>query len=329
MEQGLWRYVETCYGMEIRQLQWMRGAMKIDTDKGSFILKKFDGTEEELLFVLGIMQHLRQADFRQIAPVFQQEAGRPYFRYKKHYYYIQHFLTGRESDFQEKSDVVLLVETLGRLHLCAQGFFTTGPESRTNWYRWPERLEQRLQQILRIKDFVSDKIEKDNFDQLFLKWVNYFIQESQDTILLLAHSPYLSVSAYGQERGCFCHHDLVFHNALIKDHAAHLIDFDNCLCDIRVHDLANLLNYVLKENQWQPKLALEIMERYDQIYPLTQKEFSLLGIMLNYPLAIWLEVYWHYYRRKFDNQTSLKRLQRNIDAQFMRRRFLDKILSEG
>lgn len=326
MEPGLCRYLEKEYNFEIEKLRWLRGAMKVETDKGIFVLKKFPGSEEEILFVTKIVEHLIMLGFGKIAPVFKQKEGYNYCRFKEHRYYLQHFIMGRESDFQETGDIALLIDTLAGLHQLSHSIFIPGPASRDNRFCWPELLTQRLQQILAIEKWVLAKKQKDDFDKLFLKWAGYFVKESVDTLLLLAESSYLVVSQDYQSRGCFCHHDLVHHNVIINGSEAYLIDFDNCLLDIRVHDLVNLLNYVLKENQWNSDMGLKMIERYDRIYPLTKEEFNLLGILLNYPIAIWLEVYWHYCRRKFDDKISMKRLQGNIDLQFSRRKFLDQLL---
>lgn len=328
MDINLLAYLEKKYRLNIKAMQSIRNAFKLETDKGPVILKIFHSSEQELIYVTFVINYLLQSGFKLLAPILSTVEGTYYLNYDDKLYYLQRYLKGRESNFNNIEDLKEIVQTLAHFHSKSHGLYIPAQFAKNNWGKLEESMHGRLIYIHNIKEEIACLSHCGNFDNLFQKWCPYFTQESINAIELLQKSPYHELSFYYQQKGFFCHHDLVNHNIIIMpDKKAYLIDFDYSIMDIRVHDLCNLLNYVMKVYEWNLEIAKKILECYNKANPLLKEEIEVLYALLNYPKDFWNEVYFFYQEKRFTPDIAYQRLKRNIQMQKARRCFLDNFIS--
>lgn len=328
MDLNFFAYLEKIYRVNINKIQTVRNAYKLETDKGYVILKIFHGSEQEMIYVTSVINHLMKSEFKLLAPVLSTVEDTFYIKYKDKLYYLQYYLTGRESDFSNEEDLIRIIQTLAHFHNNSFGLFIPEPFANNNWGNLDEIMYSRLIYMYKITENTLSLGHNEDFDNLFQKWFPYFAQESIDAIDLLQKSSYQILSLEYQNKRFFCHHDLVNHNIIIgSDHKAHLIDFDYSVMDIRVHDLCNLLNHVMKVYWWDMDIAKKILFLYDKINPLHDKEIKVLHALLNYPINYWQEAYFYYREPIFSSKRAFQRLKSNIQLQKARRHFLDNFIS--
>jgi Ser/Thr protein kinase RdoA (MazF antagonist) len=87
---------------------------------------------------------------------------------------------------------------------------------------------------------------------------------------------------------CLCYHDWAFHNLVIHNGVAFLIDFDDMLLDQAVHDKANLISRYLRLYRWDHRYLLKILWNFDRFYPWRSKELNLLRVYLTFPYDFWI-----------------------------------------
>ncbi|HYH05051.1 MAG TPA: hypothetical protein VEC37_18315, partial [Bacillota bacterium] len=85
-----------------------------------------------------------------------------------------------------------------------------------------------------------------------------------------------------------CYHDWAYHNVLIYQGAAYLIDFDYMLADLPVHDRVNLISRYLRLHGWSTEALLKIVWNFDRFYPWLRGELKLLRIYLMFPYEYWM-----------------------------------------
>lgn len=321
-------YLEKNYKLNINKMKLIRNAYMLETNKGPIILKKFLGSEQEQIYITYVVNYLLQSGFNSLAPILSTIEGTYYVNYDDELYYLQSYLDGRESDFNNKEDLKEIVQTLTHFHSKSHGIYIPEQFIRNNWGKLDESMRGRLIYIHNIREEIACLSQWGNFDNLFQKWCSYFTQESIDAIDLLHKSSYHELSFYYRQKYFFCHHDLVNHNIIIMPNKkAYLIDFDYSIMDIRVHDLCNFLNHVMKFYEWNLDIAKKIIEYYNKFNPLLKEEIEVLHALLNYPRDFWHEVYLFYREPRFTPDIAYKRLKRNIQIQKARRCFLDKFIS--
>ena len=85
-----------------------------------------------------------------------------------------------------------------------------------------------------------------------------------------------------------CYHDWAFHNVIIDQGQARLIDFDDMIVDHPVHDRANLISRYLRLYQWSTKALFQVLWKFDQYYHWKKGELKLLGLYLTFPYEYWM-----------------------------------------
>ena len=94
----------------------------------------------------------------------------------------------------------------------------------------------------------------------------------------------------------FCHHDYAHHNILVDDkNELNIIDFDYCILDSHLHDLASLLIRAMKGAKWSKDKADLIIKNYCKSNGLYEDEFKLIGDFIKFPQTFWqigIQYYW-------------------------------------
>jgi CotS family spore coat protein len=122
-----------------------------------------------------------------------------------------------------------------------------------------------------------------------------------------------------------CHHDLAYHNILINGEMAYFIDFDYAVIDLKVHDLCNFINKVVKNFAFDIDKATSIVENYCNKNTLSKRELEVLNGMLAFPEDFYGISRDYYTKRKdWDEEVFLDRLKRKAGYKEDREEFLVK-----
>lgn len=314
------------YDFEVQNIiQLRKTVFQLDTKSGVKALKGVHYPMGELLFMFSAMEHLYAKDFVRLARINRTKDGVPFVPYGGSYYFVTDWVSGREADYGLEQDLQATVITLAQLHKASRGLQPLpGSYLKTELGRWPENFHRRGEQLQEFAWEAKRKREKTKFDRLFLKEVDSYYLEAQEAQTALAGTSYWELVRIAQQECGFCHHDMAYHNVIIKDGQGYLIDFDYCLCDMRIHDLASLIIRNMKKHNWDIFVAERILKYYHGQFPLFQKEFKVMHAFMMFPQDFW-QVAWTYYREDIGRteKESINRLERAIKMNNDRRSFLD------
>ena len=88
---------------------------------------------------------------------------------------------------------------------------------------------------------------------------------------------YWDVSRESEKKGQFCHHDMAEHNFLITtEENMKIIDFDFCIMDTRLHDVASLVIRNMKRGIWDIEKAYFILNEYSKYYPINDGDLKVI-----------------------------------------------------
>jgi len=232
------------FNLEVEDVIPVRKVYILVTDKGDKVLKKLDYDVEELEFINAAMEHLKKNDFNRILNFVETKDGTVYTQWNGEIYCVMNLIEGRECEFSNPIDVSIASLALGQLHLASYGF-KSELKYKNNCYKLIDKFNNKLEKLEFFKKMASLFQNKNQFDKLFLENVDYYIGQIKNSISLLEKSQYYSL-CYESNKIALCHHDLAHHNILINNEEAYFIDFDYCLMDLKVHDLCNFINKVIK-----------------------------------------------------------------------------------
>ena len=197
---------------------------------------------------------------------------------------------------------------------------------RIGWYKWIKVFETRCDEILDFKKRISQKANKSEFDHIYLENINNEIERGQKAIEGLKRSHYISLMDKEVLKMGFCHHDLAHHNILVdKNNELNIIDFDYCILDTHLHDLASLLIRVMKDGKWSTQKANLILNAYCITNNVFDEELSLIKEFIRFPQGFWqigLQYYWE--MQPWEESVFINRIKKYIEDIGYREEFLNE-----
>lgn len=307
-----------------------RKVWKIEALEGPFILKALDFPLEESVFIISAMNHLSAAGFEKFNFLKAAKNGESLVRDEGKCFFLSRFVPGHPADYQQMEEVEAAALTLSELHLSAVGFDPPPFPGRMKWSNWPQMIAAKTADLQRFGKQVAEKRRKDYFDCLYLRHYPYYLEEMEAAAGYFNGELYERVWKSQKKAGGFCHHDLAYHNFLIDEAGtAALVDFDYAIADLRVHDLANFLNKLLKHHNWDETVALSALEAYDKKGTLSHDERKLLLGMLRLPQDFWQVAFARYVEKSREALRLEKKMQRWTGERGLRHnalRILEKAL---
>lgn len=292
---GQLRRVVWEFGLEPLGFTPVRRAWRVETAEGPRFLKCTALSPAELAFVTAAAAHLRSRG--EPAPQFHTDhLGRPYVARPGYSFVLTDWLTGREADFDDPEDLGLAVKAVARLHWRGEGFIA--PPSgrvRVEWGHWPEKFGRRVVLFQAFRE--AALAVRGEFDHAYLALWDYHAGRAKEALRLLEGSVYPRLISSHLRAPVICHHDLSKRNFLIREAEACLVDFDYCVQDHPVHDLANLLQRLGQSEDWETGKAEGVLAAYDRLCPLSRGERNLLLALLVWPHRFWLLGWQHYVER--------------------------------
>jgi len=312
------------YGLKVQKVKAQRRIFKVYANQGTFGLKRIDYPLEDFLYIHSAVEYAVNKGFDRVSRFMATQSGLPYMTAPEGNFFVCRWIEGKECEYQRPSELTAATVALAELHLAARGFRPQpDPKFRSNWGKWPQVFAERAGHLLEFKQKAEEKTARNRFDQLYLQEVDYFYNEAVKAIDLINNSPYRELTEEGEKEGGFCHHDMAYHNVIIKQKFAYLIDFDYCLGDLRIHDLTSLILRNLKKCDWDIRRAEFILEKYDLVSSIKPQEVAVMKAMMQFPQDFW-QYSFTYYAEDIGRTEgeSLKRLERAVKMKKDRAAFL-------
>lgn len=312
------------YNYKVNDIIPIRKLFIISTNEGNKILKKLDYDLNHLEFIYSGIKYIRNNNFKNIFNFEKNKDGEIYTKYGNNYYIVMNLIEGRECEFNNPIEVSMASKALSKLHLSSEGFRYKGNSYRYMVGSLIDNLVRKKEELLLFKNLVRVYENKKEFDKIFIENVDNYMEEMNKSIEILSSSPYLKLCSE-EDKIVLCHHDLAYHNILIKDDEVYFIDFDYSIIDLRVHDLCNFINKVIKNFAFDFEKAKNILNCYEENIKLDNRELEVLYGMLYFPEEFY-SVSKNYYKRKktWSEEVFLFKLKRKLEYQEERKEFLEK-----
>lgn len=268
-----------------------RNIYRLRTDTGDFVLKPVMYPPEEFAFIAEACAHWAKAGCR-VAAVIPTADGTWTLEADGGRFFLMPYLPGKAVDFKQEAEVLQIAEPLAELHRRGEGFRCRCYPDRCKIGQFPTIVEQKAEDLRRWRRRLREQPRKQYFDFLYERQLGEALAAAEQVARRL-RTYYDPLAAEYQKRGCLCHHDLANHNILLDRQAESpqtavaFVDFDYCVSDLFVHDLASILLRLGKNNVYHASLALAFLRRYQKFLPLREGERRLLWDYLCFPQEIW------------------------------------------
>lgn len=308
------------FGVEVLDIIPIRKVYLLNTDKGNKILKKTEYSISQMSFLQDILNYI-EPKFDKVLKFSKAANGDFYVTWKSDSYCLLDVAPGTECQFNNILHLEIASKELGDFHKASIGFKTKN-HNKNNVGKMINVLKRKQNELKFFKTLLNKYEEKTEFDKIVLNEIDDYLKEGNESINFLENSAYETL-CNDIEKIAICHHDLAYHNILIKEDKAYFIDFDYAIVDLKVHDLCNFINKVEKRCLFDIDKADLIIENYRKTNSLSKEELEVLYALLLFPHDFYGICKIYYTRRKnYEEEVFLYKLNKKVNDKLERKEFL-------
>lgn len=315
------------YGLTAENMYRGRGAILCETKEGLKILKEFGGAHNKLAMQRELQEHICEAGFPRTDRILLNQEGELVTADSEGTpYYVRNWFHGRECDTKSAGDIRKGALELAKLHKVMH--LPTVPEyTRESLVMEYTRHNAELR---KVRKFILKKRRKNPFEDRILACMSEFLQEGEAAVEALKNSDYEQLRAQALEAGCVCHGEYNQHNILISDGTAAVTNFGRWNFDVQVTDLYQYLRKIMEKNNWDIRLASQILDTYERERSLSAAEWRNLQIRLMYPWKFWKLVNCYAGNNKaWISGKNLEKLEQIAGQQESWKKFIKKLFSDS
>ena len=289
--------IQDKYLLKIETIEKVKNSYKIKTNEGDYGIKEIKYQYPHFYFIFSAMNHLNRRGFKKIPEIINTRDNSGYINLGGNYAYLNKWINSRGCNYKNLDELKLATEALGDLHNKSEGFsLSTNMRPRIGWFSWIKVFETRCEEILDFKKRINQKAYKTEFDEIYLNNIEEELERGKIAIDELKRNRYMEFMNKEVMKRGFCHHDYAYHNVLINENnEINIIDFDYCILDTHIHDLASLLIRSMKDGGWSKDKAYFILNSYAGVHSLYFEEVKLMKGFIRFPQGFWqigLQNYW-------------------------------------
>lgn len=319
------------YRLKIYNTYRARGAFLLETDWGLKLYKCFEGSKNRALFEHQVKEHLSQNGYYNTdlfvktiddEIVSEDSSGTQYI--------MKNWFWGEECNLKELSQIEMATANLARLHLALQNVELPEEQFDHNISTdLMETFEKRNRELKRVRSYIRDKKQRNEFETSYLNYYEDFYQQGIDAAQKLSQSSYRELMEDSVRNRKVCHGNYTYHNILmlknkieafpknpvdaewagrqqlsvadISSSAGQMIattNFEKAYIGLQISDLYQFVRKVMEKNDWDPMYGSNMIEAYDQIKPIDKEELKILYILLLYPEKFWKITNFYYNSKK-------------------------------
>lgn len=279
------------YEIEVSRTWKGRGAILCDSDQGLLILKEYSGPADKIKFQDFLLKHIKEHGTVRAESILRtREDEMIVYDQDRVPYIVKTYCEGRECNHRDAEECRQAVATLAGLHevsdLSACEELQEQPV-----FRIEKEYEKHNRELKKVRKYLWEKSQKTDFEIYLMKHYDYFMNNALQITDELRYYAYEDDS-YGYP--VVCHGDFQYHNILQTAEGSLLINFEKCVRDYPVRDLYLFLRKLLEKNNWSQTLGDMLLESYNRVRSLTDRDYKQLYYRLAYPEKFWKIVNFYY-----------------------------------
>ncbi|MBQ6820574.1 MAG: CotS family spore coat protein [Clostridium sp.] len=321
--------IQEKYLLEVETIEKIKNSYKIKTNNGDYGIKVIKYEYKHFYFIFSAIRHLKKRGFFNIPEIIKTKDNLEYIRLGDKYAYLNKWIDSRNCNYKDNKELKLATELLGKLHKSSEGFIlNNNMKPRIAWFSWIKVFETRCEEILDFRKRIYQKAYKSQFDEIYLSMVEEELERGKKAIDEIKNNKYYEIMNKEVLKLGFCHHDYAHHNVLINNYGEiNIIDFDYCILDTHLHDLASLLIRVMKEGGWSKDKADFIFNSYSNTHSLYSDEIRLIKGFIRFPQGFWqigLQYYWE--QQPWGEEFLVRKLKKYLADRENREKFLQSFI---
>ncbi|TAH69583.1 MAG: hypothetical protein EWM47_06515 [Anaerolineaceae bacterium] len=319
------------YPLKVYNIYRARGAYLLETDCGLKLLKCFEGSRNRALFEHNVKEHLYMHGYYNTDLyvktlendiIAMDQSGCRYI--------VKNWFWGEECNLKELSQIEMASANLAKLHSVLKGVEFTKEQLEYNISdNLLETFEKRNRELKRVKSYIRDKRQKNEFELIYLNFYEEFYEQGLEATERLLNSNYKQVLEDSVGQKLVCHGNYTYHNIIMLKNKNEAIsktyvppgwisrqpisatdmssqwnkiiattNFEKSHIGLQIADLYQFIRKVMEKNDWDILYGNNIIEAYDRIQPISKAELGILYVLLLYPEKFWKITNFYYNGKK-------------------------------
>jgi Ser/Thr protein kinase RdoA (MazF antagonist) len=318
------------YRLKIYNIYRARGAFLLETDCGLKLYKCFEGSRNRALFENKVKEHLLLHGYNNTDlfvktleddVISEDSAGCQYI--------MKDWFWGEECNLKELSQIESASSNLARLHCILKDVEFTQEQLEHNISpNLMETFDKRNRELKRVKAYIRDKRQKNEFELAYLNYYDVFYEQGQLAAGRLAKSAYADLIEDAIQQRNVCHGNYTYHNIIMLKSKTDAMskayvppgwinkqplsvaeigsggsniattNFEKSYIGLQIFDLYQFVRKVMEKNDWDILYGSNIIEAYDRVKTISKEELNVLYLLLLYPEKFWKITNFYYNGKK-------------------------------
>ena len=284
------------YALQVRGVRRGRGVWIYETDQGMKSLKEYQGTlkrlefEDQVLCQLQGFTGLKTDQYirnREGSLVSTSEDGTRFV--------LKDWYGDRECSLKDGKEVCEALSSIARLHERLRKI-----EVLKEWNMGSilprlavEDMERHNRELKRARGFIRGKRKKSDFELCVMKSFNAFFEQASEAAQWIA-----GLWKSGEEPRLLCHGDLDQHHVLMGSGYVAVIEYNRMHLGLQMEDLYRFMRKAMEKHGWSLSLGMDMLNAYEKVLPLGEKERKCLYYLFLYPEKYWKQINYYFNANK-------------------------------
>ena len=146
-----------------------------------------------------------------------------------------------------------------------------------------EEVRRYNRELKKIRSFIRSRPVKNVFEILFLENFEKMYRTADDILARMETSGCRKLFEESVSKGSVVHGDYNYHNLIMLRDDIAVTDFEHMHTDLQIKDFCYFLRKAMEKNQWKQKTGQKILEAYEEVRPLSEREKEFAALSLAYP----------------------------------------------
>jgi len=259
-----------------------RAVYKVEYLDQCYCLKKVYYPVKDLLFVYSAIEWLYRNNIH-VPRILPTNTNSRFINYNNMLFILTPWVNGIKCDYDNINHILASSTNLANMHKVSVTFKPIyGSSAKENYSILGTSIYKHYESLLNFSN-LAYKYD-DAFSILYLEHFDSSIKLAKCSTDIAYHIVQNNLTK------SLCHLDYVNKNIIFDtNNAIWVIDFDKCRNDYCAHDISYCLRRLLKRDstKWNLELAINFLELYDKILPLTLDDYKYILVYLAFPQRYW------------------------------------------
>ncbi|MBW9144274.1 CotS family spore coat protein [Clostridium sp. CM027] len=259
-----------------------RAVYKVQDFGKCYCLKKVYYSINDLLFVYSAIEWLYRNNIH-VPRILPTNTNNRFVNYNNMLFILTPWINGIKCDYDNINHILLCSTNLANMHKVSINFMPIyGSSIKEDFSPLSPSIYKHYEGLLNSSNLAYKY--NDAFSNLYL---NHF--ETSSKLAKYSANIAYDINPNNLTKS-LCHLDYVNKNIIFDtNNEIWVIDFDKCRNDFCAHDISYCLRRLLKRDstKWDLELAINFLELYDKILPLTLDDYKYIFVYLAFPQRYW------------------------------------------